>query len=291
MRLWLSPKLSLDKMSAQAAGRIEMSALEREIGILRHPSEPAKSWAYLRLAEFHNRPGHADLLHLDLWRRGLNLALDAGSYLYNAAPPWDNAFTRTQVHNTVLVDGKEQMLRAGRFLYLDWARTQVTSGERSIDGSLVRLVAQHNGYTRRGVIHQRTVAAQDAGGWLVEDHLEHIGRSAKFSGKLHSLCLQWLLPDWPWKVILEDKGLELQLNSPLGIVRLMLSLMSEKLLPELPQAQIIRAGQLVWGEGDISPTWGWSSPHYGDKIPALAVRYKLESQLPVVFSSQWSFPD
>ena len=31
-----------------------------------------------------------DQLHLDLWWRGLNIAQDAGTYLYNADPPWDN---------------------------------------------------------------------------------------------------------------------------------------------------------------------------------------------------------
>ena len=79
-----------------------------------------KSWAYLRTAQFTSRPSHADQLHLDLWWRGLNIARDAGTYLYNAPAPWDNSLTTTLVHNTVTINGRDQMTRAGRFLYLDW---------------------------------------------------------------------------------------------------------------------------------------------------------------------------
>ena len=78
------------------------------------------SWAYLRTAQFTSRPSHADQLHVDLWWRGLNIAQDAGTYLYNADPPWDNRLTAAQLHNTVTVNGRDQFTRAGRFLYLDW---------------------------------------------------------------------------------------------------------------------------------------------------------------------------
>ena len=55
------------------------------------------------------------------WAFTLGRALSAGTYLYNVDAPWDNALTHTAVHNTVSVDGSEQMRRVSRFLYLDWA--------------------------------------------------------------------------------------------------------------------------------------------------------------------------
>jgi hypothetical protein len=58
------------------------------------------SWAYLRATQFPSRFGHMDQLHLDLWWRGLNIAQDAGTYLYNADPPWDNPLVAA-AHNTV----------------------------------------------------------------------------------------------------------------------------------------------------------------------------------------------
>ena len=136
---------------------------------LDHPR--SASWAYLRLANFTSRPGHADQLHLDLWWRGYNLAQDAGTYLYNAPPPWDNALSRTKVHNTLTVDGLDQMTLAGRFLWLDWAQATLIeqAGGNGVDHP--RLTARHDGYRRLGVTHQRSVACLPEGGWLVEDSL------------------------------------------------------------------------------------------------------------------------
>jgi len=85
-----------------------------------------KCWGTLRAVTFHSRPAHADQLAVDLWWEGVNIALDAGSYLYNAPPPWDNALARTCVHNTVSIDGQDQMLRTGRFLWLKWTNAQYT---------------------------------------------------------------------------------------------------------------------------------------------------------------------
>ncbi len=67
------------------------------------------SWGYLRASHFKSRLSHMDQLHFDLWWRGLNIAQDAGTYLYNAEPPWDNTLVSTRVHNTVMVDGRDQM--------------------------------------------------------------------------------------------------------------------------------------------------------------------------------------
>jgi hypothetical protein len=39
--------------------------------------------------EYHHRPGQADLLHTEIWRDGQPLLLDAGTFQYNAEPPWD----------------------------------------------------------------------------------------------------------------------------------------------------------------------------------------------------------
>src|SRR5690606_34736302 len=69
-----------------------------------------------RAPHYRYRPAHADALHVDLWWRGINIALDAGTHSYNAPPPWNNTLAGTACHNTVMVDGRDQMDRAGRFL-------------------------------------------------------------------------------------------------------------------------------------------------------------------------------
>ncbi|MEW6716590.1 MAG: alginate lyase family protein [Chloroflexota bacterium] len=250
----------------------------------------SSSWAYLRVARFTDRPGHADQLHLDLWWRGLNIARDAGTYLYNASPPWDNALTHTAVHNTITVDGREQMTRAGRFLYLDWAQGQLLGRERSPDGLWERIVAQHDGYRRLGVLHQRAVTAHNDGRWLVEDQLLPVTRhQAPVDLRLH-----WLLPDWSWELEkVGDKGLELRIHSPYGWVSLNVQVYLANLRrasAKSHQYQIVRAGKLLCGDGLFSPIQGWVSPTYGCKIPALSFAVKVAGDLPIKFLSEWRFP-
>ena len=54
-----------------------------------------ETWGMVRCAEYRDRPAHADQLHLDLWWRGANIALDSGTYLYNPEPEWYDAFVGT----------------------------------------------------------------------------------------------------------------------------------------------------------------------------------------------------
>ncbi len=194
-------------------------------------SPTGDSWAYLRAAHFTGRPGHADQLHLDLWWRGLNLAQDPGTFLYNAPPPWDNRLAGSDVHNTLTVDDQDQMLRAGRFLYLERAQAQVVAGKPAGSGRLdawSQLVARHDGYRRLELVHQRTVTALPAGGWLVEDALLPV-REKLSAWQPHTACLHWLLPDWPWQVLTGENAMQfiLSLESPRGLLQIQLSVRNE----------------------------------------------------------------
>ncbi len=257
--------------------------------VLRAPD--GDSWAYLRVAHFNGRPGHADQLHLDLWWRGLNIAQDAGTYLYNAAPPWDNALAHSTVHNTVTVDGLDQMTPAGRFLFLRWAQAQVVSGERAAEGSWRSLVARHNGYRRLGLWHRRSVTVDEGGEWLVEDNLIPLAAPA---AQVHVACLHWLLPDWDWQIeVPQNSDLAqvciLQVQSPGGLISLKIAAAGRAGAAER-WVQLVRAGELIYGEGQVSPAWGWSSATYGDKIAALSLRVYLHGVLPLSFTSRWAFP-
>jgi hypothetical protein len=250
-----------------------------------HVLRPARqaSWAYLRAAHFNGRPGHADQLHVDLWWRGLNVAMDAGTYLYNAAAPWDNALRRTAAHNSVTVNGLDQMTSAGKFLYLDRAQVQGLAYEAGPDASWQRLTAQHDGYRRLGVLHRRKLTALEDGCWFVEDELW--ASKALPAGRRFDACLHWLLPDWPFEVRQDAGVCRLSLKSPLGMVQLTLQTATPQ-----PVLHILRAGESLYGQGQASPAWGWSSPTYGDRIPALSVRFSANGELPICFQSQWQLP-
>ncbi|MEW5868009.1 MAG: alginate lyase family protein [Chloroflexota bacterium] len=260
-----------------APSRIELSSCTPHV--LRSPG--GDSWAYLRAARFSGRPGHADQLHLDLWWRGLNVAQDAGTYLYNAPPPWDNALAGTAAHNTLVVAGRDQMQRAGRFLYLDWAQAQVLSQSEHT------LVAQHDGYRRLGLFHRRSVSLTPVGDWLVQDSLLPLAHVSSHPQPCLA-ALHWLFPDWPWN--LEEVNAQevlLELSSPLGWVKLHVT--GKAGLSDRLAVQVVRAGELLYGVGEPDPTRGWSSATYGDKIPALSVRICAQGALPLELASQFTF--
>ncbi len=238
--------------------------------------EGKESWAYFRMAQFKERPGHADQLQVDLWWRELNIAQDAGSYLYTAPAPWDNALSGGRAHNAVMVNGRESMTKAGRFLWLDWAQAKLVDEERGGDGQLVRVLAEHDGYQRLRVDYRRQVAAE-ANRWVITDRLTPRGAAKKIVARLH-----WLLPDWDWQI--ENEVLRLQ--SPHGVVELDLDVS----VGDEYQIQLIRAGELVHGEGIADPILGWVSSTYGVKNPALSFVVKATGLLPITITSTFTLP-
>ena len=179
---WLCGGRALSAASGDRSARPAPPFLAPRGGFL--VLEGPESRALLRCARFRDRPAHADQLHLDVWWRGENVACDAGTYLYTSGDGWANALAGTRVHNTVLVDGEDQMIRAGRFLWLDWARGTIEAVATPEGVDVCQAV--HHGYARLGVTHRRAVVrVGDA--WVVVDDL--VGRGE------HALRLHWLLTD------------------------------------------------------------------------------------------------
>ena len=250
------------------------------------------SWAVINAAQYHYRPAHADQLHLDLWWRGINLALDPGTYLYNAPPPWENSLASAFVHNTVTIDGQEFMQRAGRFLYLDWAQAKVLSSHYDAKTKSHTFSASHDGYRKLGITHTRTVTTFMDGHWEVMDRLEGP------AGQAHSCRLHWLLPDWDY--VLEGAryypGLPvyaITLRSPRCKFTLQVGVMAqpgETLNVDDFNFQLTRAGKLLAGTGSVLPIAGYYSPTYGVKLPALAYILEVKGHLPLTLKSQFTLP-
>ena len=164
--------------------------------------------AAIRCTTYKHRPGQADMLHLDLWQRGLNLACDPGSYYYFGNASWNKAFVSTRFHNTVSVDGLDQMDRGPRFVWLNWTRSQVIRCVSSETGCLQYFEGEHYGYQRlaRPVIHRRAVLAFADLGWVVVDDVTGEGQ--------HEYLLHWLLADRPaeW----DENRKWVQLETPAG---------------------------------------------------------------------------
>ncbi len=231
-----------------------------------------RSWAAVRCARFRSRPAHSDQLHLDLWRNGINLALDPGTYRYAAAEPWDNALARAAAHNGPLVSGQEPMQRAGRFLWLQWAQGRLLGRWRSASNGLEVLSAEHDGYQRRGWTPRRTVVRAGSELWLVVDELLGEGQQM--------LQVAWTLPDGQPQ--LAAAQLDLQQDD---------QAISLRLEPKEVELGLYRAGELHGGSAVIPEgrdrTLGWRSPTYADLQPALTLVAQLAGDLPLRLLSWW----
>lgn len=253
-------------------------------GKSRHALAGPHSWGSLRAMHYSSRPSHADQLHFDLWWRGWNIALDPGTYRYNANPPWDNRLTSTLVHNTISLDGREQMTRAGRFLYLDWAEAGYIKNPKDDQEQVPSISAVCDAYGDLGILHKRTGLVLAGDHWQVLDELlvlKPVASSPKeYTGRLH-----WLLPDWEWKLESQSTGAILQLLSPAGWISLEITC-SQPVL----QVGLVRAGELIYGTGMVAPEYGWQSPTYNIKKPALSLAVEVKSTNSLQLTSEFIFP-
>jgi hypothetical protein len=98
--------------------------------------------------------GHADALAFTLSAGGTEMLIDPGTFAYHTEKRWRDYFRGTSAHNTVRIDGLDQSVAGGNFLWLRHARAQV---EHSSDN---RLAARHDGYARLAdpVQHRRVWA-------------------------------------------------------------------------------------------------------------------------------------
>jgi len=230
-----------------------------------------KSRVYLQSIHYRSRPAHADQLHVDFWYKGFNLAIDAGTFLYNAPSPWENTLAQTLVHNTITIDGSNQMERASKFLWLDWAQAHIRKfkpGENFIR-------AEHEGYKKLGISHQREIRYLSTSKLQVLDNLE----STTSNPKEHLACLHWLLPDWPWNL----DSHSIILNAPFGKVILSISEHGHN----KSDVDLIRCGKSLLLKQPASPILGWYSPTYNHKEPALSLTYSILFTPPVQITSLW----
>ena len=317
---WDEPALWLCGESPLMAERAPGRAVSPVTGYHRIGTE--KSWAMVRAGSYQRRPLQADQLHVDLWWHGLNLARDAGTYLYNGEPPWNNGLAGTAVHNTVMVDRRDQMRRASRFLWLDWAQASGRSFSTSPSkrGALETATdspdcfeGAHDGYRRIGVGHRRMVRCIEEDAWVIVDDL--IADDALDAGQ-PELRLHWLVPDSPFDIF-SQSPFSVGFNAGAARVRWNVSSSSPGV------ATLIRAGKRLrdpirCGAGvaapeslqirdDISsnslaadkrpggrdnqqlPAWddeqllGWASPTYGERQAAISIAYQVQARLPVRF--------
>lgn len=126
------------------------------------------SFAFIRGANYRNRPAQADNLHVDIWVRGRNVAFDPGTYFYNGTSLWQNALTASRVHNIATLEEKDQMKRKGKFFWTDWVSSRVVDSRSETGWEYLELEHQAYRYCR-SVFQQRRAVLRLAESFIVID--------------------------------------------------------------------------------------------------------------------------
>ncbi|HEY4373055.1 MAG TPA: alginate lyase family protein [Burkholderiales bacterium] len=187
--------------------------------------------------------GHADALAVLLWLDGRPLLIDAGTYCYNDRPQWRGYFRGTAAHNTVRVDGLDQSVSGGPFMWLDKAHAQRVS--RSSSPQHEAIGGSHDGYRRLAdpVTHAREV------------ELHHTPEALVVTDTLR--CRQPHLAEICWHFTPEAEvaagGASLTVRAGAAVLRI-----------------DVTEGAGAWHlyRGQEDPPWGWHSPRFGVKTPA-----------------------
>lgn len=246
---WLCGTASLNA-PLQVTERCNLQATEGGYYTLRS----TESFLFTRCATYRHRPGQADMLHVDVWWRGQNIALDPGTYSYNAPAPWQNPLAHTRYHNTVTVNDRDQMERVGKFLWLPWLQSRVNHAMPPVAGVTQYWEGEHQGYRRLPVPvrHRRALVGLPQNSWLVVDLLQSTAN--------HTYRLHWLLADFPYQW--QEQQQQMCLETAAGPYTLQVGTVTGQ-----GQATVERAAA-------ASPR-GWQALYYFTRQPAISLDLTL----------------
>lgn len=185
---------------------------------------------------------HADALSVEVRHDGVDVLADPGTYCYHGQPEWRRYFRSTLGHNTLELDGADQSVSGGPFLWTRHAETRVLSVDAANEDT-ASWSAEHDGY--EGSVHRRRVELTPASRELrVIDEVRGPRRAVRLAFHLGPAITADLEGDrarLTWTKDGEDRSAVL----------------------ELP-------GQLSWRahRGETDPVLGWYSTGFGRREPA-----------------------
>ncbi|MFC8125785.1 alginate lyase family protein [Streptomyces sp. NPDC057302] len=191
---------------------------------------------------------HADALSVEVRHDGVDVLADPGTFCYHGQPEWRQYFRSTLGHNTLQLDGVDQSVSGGPFLWTRQAHTRVLAAGTSdaSAGGTARWRAEHDGYRRDdGGVHRRVVElAAESRELRVTDEVRGPRRAARLAfhlGPAITADLAGNRAELTWTRDGEDRSAVL----------------------DLP-------GQLNWRahRGESDPPLGWYSPGFGRKEPS-----------------------
>lgn len=210
--------------------------------------------------------GHADALSFTASAGGRELLIDPGTFAYHTDKAWRDYFRGTSAHNTLRVDGLDQSVAGGNFLWLRHADGHCLEFESSAHRD--RLLARQAGYRRLAdpVIHQRELVYEGGARLLrVTDGLSCRGA--------HEVEMFWHFSE-----LCEVTLSEHAIVASSGDVLMHLS------WPDGFQATLVRAQQ--------HPPLGWVSRSFDEKSPTVTavVRGAVRGEWRGVSTIRFGFP-
>lgn len=130
----------------------------------------AETLTFIRCGSHKDRPAQADNLHIDVWHRGKNVLFDGGSFKYNADKETLKYFTGTESHNTVMLNGHDQMLKGPRFIWYNWTQQIYAEVKEQQDCYCFEGTISAFTELKPGIKHIRKITKlKEQSQWIVED--------------------------------------------------------------------------------------------------------------------------
>lgn len=117
--------------------------------------------------------GHADALAITLSVGGREFLIDPGTYAYHTQKKWRDYFRGTSAHNTVRIDGLDQSVPGGNFMWIKHAHAECIKWQD--DDRATVFLGKQDGYARLTdpLIHSRLIELdKQQKSFLIKDTLE-----------------------------------------------------------------------------------------------------------------------
>jgi hypothetical protein len=193
--------------------------------------------------------GHADALAFVLSVGGMEFFIDPGTYAFHTHGEWRQYFRGTAAHNTVRVDGVDQSVSGGNFMWLKKARAGCSLWRTSTERDLFE--GWHDGYRRLvdPVIHRRRITLDKTSRQVViEDTLQ---MAVEHDIELFFHCSERCRVDAVLDGYMLNQG-------------------GRTLAVRLPRVE--GAAWHVY-EGSVAPIAGWVSRRFDEKEPAPTIAW------------------
>lgn len=192
--------------------------------------------------------GHADALAIWLSIAGNEVLIDPGTYAYHTQKTWRDYFRGTSAHNTVRIDGVDQSVAGGNFMWIVHAEANCESWSSEPQAQVFK--GSHRGYLRLQdpVLHRRTIR-------FVVPERKFVVTDELVCEKTHNVELFWHFAE-RCDVTIVGRAVEVRAASH-----------PVKLFTDFA------AGQLTAVSGQDEPSLGWVSRGFDMKVPTTTVCY------------------